>query len=140
MKETFRDKILKLAVPIMAQQFMLALVSACDAFMLGGLNQSSLAAVSLASQITFVFNLILTALTIGGIFPAGGDTKFGLICDTVTMWCFAVPLGCMAAFVWKLPILTVYFVLNLDELVKLPAVFRHYRKYKWLKNLTETEN
>ncbi len=65
MKETFRDKILKLAVPIMAQQFMLALVSACDAFMLGGLNQSSLAAVSLASQITFVFNLILTALTIG---------------------------------------------------------------------------
>lgn len=140
MKETFRDKILKLAVPIMAQQFMLALVSACDAFMLGGLNQSSLAAVSLASQITFVFNLILTALTIGGIFPAGGDTKFGLICDTVTMWCFAVPLGCMAAFVWKLPILAVYFVLNLDELVKLPAVFRHYRKYKWLKNLTETEN
>lgn len=140
MKETFRDKILKLALPIMEQQFMLALVSACDAFMLGGLNQSSLSAVSLASQITFVFNLILTALTIGGIFPAGGDTKFGLICDTVTMWCFAVPLGCMAAFVWKLPILTVYFVLNLDELVKLPAVFRHYRKYKWLKNLTETEN
>lgn len=140
MKETFRDKILKLALPIMAQQFMLALVSACDAFMLGGLNQSSLAAVSLASQITFVFNLILTALTIGGIFPAGGDTKFGLICDTVTMWCFAVPLGCIAAFVWKLPVLTVYFVLTLDELVKLPAVFRHYRKYKWLKNLTETEN
>ena len=140
MKETFRDKILKLALPIMAQQFMLALVSACDAFMLGGLNQSSLSAVSLASQITFVFNLILTALTIGGIFPAGGDTKFGLKCDTVTMWCFAVPLGCIAAFVWKLPVLTVYFVLNLDELVKLPAVFRHYRKYKWLKNLTETEN
>ena len=65
MKETFRDKILKLALPIMAQQFMLALVSACDAFMLGGINQSSLSAVSLASQITFVFNLILTALTIG---------------------------------------------------------------------------
>lgn len=65
MKETFRDKILKLALPIMAQQFMLALVSVCDAFMLGGINQSSLSAVSLASQITFVFNLILTALTIG---------------------------------------------------------------------------
>ena len=50
---------------ITAQQFMLALVSACDAFMLGGLKQNSLSAVSLASQITFVFNLILTALTIG---------------------------------------------------------------------------
>ena len=30
------NKILKLALPITAQQFMLALVSACDAFMLGG--------------------------------------------------------------------------------------------------------
>ncbi len=65
MENEFRNKILKLALPITAQQFMLALVSACDAFMLGGLNQNSLSAVSLASQITFVFNLILTALTIG---------------------------------------------------------------------------
>ena len=67
MENGFRNKILKLALPITAQQFMLALVSACDAFMLGGLNQSSLSAVSLAAQITFVFNLILTALTIGKI-------------------------------------------------------------------------
>ncbi len=65
MEKEFKSKIIKLALPIAAQQFMLALVSACDAFMLGGLNQDSLSAVSLASQITFVFNLILTALTIG---------------------------------------------------------------------------
>ena len=65
MGNEFTNKILKLALPITAQQFMLALVSACDAFMLGGLNQNSLSAISLASQITFVFNLILTALTIG---------------------------------------------------------------------------
>ena len=65
MEKKFRAKILNLALPIAAQQFMLAVVSACDAFMLGGLNQNSLSAVSLASQITFVFNLILTALTIG---------------------------------------------------------------------------
>ena len=82
----------------------------------------------------------LTDIAIGGIFPAGGDTKFGLICDVVTMWCFAVPLGCIAAFVFKLPVMMVYFVLNLDELVKLPAVFKHYKQYKWLKNLTEMEN
>ncbi len=36
-------------------------------------------------------------------------------------------------------VLMAYFVLNLDELVKLPAVFKHYRKYSWVKNLTETE-
>lgn len=31
MENKFRNKILKLALPITAQQFMLALVSACDA-------------------------------------------------------------------------------------------------------------
>ena len=88
----------------------------------------------------YVIGKSINAMTIGGIFPAGGDTKFGLRCDAVIMWCVAVPLGCIAAFILKLPVLAVYFVLNLDELVKLPAVFKHYRKYKWVKNLTETEN
>ena len=88
----------------------------------------------------YVIGKSINGMTIGGIFPAGGDTKFGLKCDAVTMWCFAVPLGCIAAFVFKLPVMMVYFVLNLDELVKLPAVFKHYKQYKWLKNLTEMEN
>lgn len=88
----------------------------------------------------YVVGKSINSMTIGGIFPAGGYTKFGLICDVVTMWCFAVPLGCIAAFVFKLPVMMVYFVLNLDELVKLPAVFKHYKQYKWLKILTEMEN
>ncbi len=88
----------------------------------------------------YVIGKSINSMTIGGIFPAGGDTKFGLKCDAITMWCFAVPLGYIAAFVLKLPVLVVYFVLNLDELVKLPAVFKHYRQYKWVKNLTEMEN
>lgn len=66
----------------------------------------------------------------------GGDTKFGMICDTVTLWCVTVPLGALCAFAFKLPAMVVYFVLNLDEIIKLPAVFIHYRKYKWVKNIT----
>lgn len=83
----------------------------------------------------YVIGKSVNSMTIGGIFPAGGDTKFGLCCDAVTMWCFAVPLGYIAAFVFKWPVLLVYFVLNLDEIVKLPAVYKHYRRYKWLNNL-----
>ena len=74
--------------------------------------------------------------TIAGIFCAGGDSKFGFLCDTVTMWCITVPLGLLMAFVLKLPVLAVYFIVNLDEIVKLPAVYRHYKKYKWVKDLT----
>ena len=76
--------------------------------------------------------------TVAGIFPAGGDAKFGLLCDAVTMWVFAVPAGLLAAFVLKLPVVAVFLIINLDEIVKLPVVIRHYRKFGWLKNLTRT--
>lgn len=74
--------------------------------------------------------------TIAGIFCAGGDSRFGFWCDTVTMWCITVPLGLIAAFWLKLPVLTVYFVVNLDEILKLPAVYRNYKRYRWVKDLT----
>ena len=78
----------------------------------------------------------LNSTVVAGIFCAGGDTKFGFLCDTVVMWVVIVPVGLAAAFVWKLPVLTVYFLLNLDELIKLPAVYRHYRQYRWVRDLT----
>ncbi len=78
----------------------------------------------------------VNSTTIGGIFCAGGDSKFGFLCDTVTMWCITVPLGMLAAFVLKLPVPAVYLIVNLDEMIKLPAVYRHYKKYKWVKDLT----
>lgn len=74
--------------------------------------------------------------TIAGIFCAGGDSRFGFLCDAVTLWCFTVPVGFLMVFVWKCPVLLVYFVINLDEIVKLPAVYRRYRRYLWLKDLT----
>lgn len=78
----------------------------------------------------------INMITIAGIFPAGGDSRFGLICDAVTMWVFAVPIGFLAAFVFHLPVVIVFLIINLDEIVKLPAAIIHYRKYGWLKNLT----
>lgn len=78
----------------------------------------------------------VNCMTIGGIFAAGGDSKFGMMCDSVTLWCIIVPLGCICAFILKLPVMVVYFVLNLDEIIKLPVVYKHYKKYKWIKNLT----
>lgn len=78
----------------------------------------------------------INSTVVAGIFCAGGDTKFGLICDSITMWIIIIPLGAFAAFILNLPILAVYFILNLDELIKLPAVYKHYKQYKWVKNLT----
>lgn len=78
----------------------------------------------------------VNSMTIGGIFPAGGDSKFGLFCDAITLWFITIPIGCLCAFIWKLPVIVVYFVLSLDEMIKIPAVYWHYKKYDWLKNIT----
>ena len=78
---------------------------------------------------------INTAL-ICGIFRAGGDSKFGFVADTINMWCVSVPLGLLAAFVFKLPPLWVYFILFLDEFEKMPFVIHHYFKKGWLRNIT----
>lgn len=78
----------------------------------------------------------VNSTVIAGIFCAGGDSRFGLICDTITLWAVTVPLGLLAAFVFRLPVLAVYFIVNLDEVIKLPAVYRHYKKYNWVKDLT----
>ena len=84
----------------------------------------------------YMVGKFINATTIGGIFCAGGDSKFGLICDTITMWCITVPIGFFVAFVLKLPILVVYLIINIDEVIKLPAVYNHYKKYLWVKDLT----
>ena len=85
----------------------------------------------------YIIGNSLNSTVITGVFAAGGDTRFGMICDIITLWCFVVPLGMLAAFVLDLPVIAVAFILTLDEFVKLPAVYRHYMKYKWVVNLTK---
>lgn len=85
----------------------------------------------------YIIGKSVNSTTIGGIFCAGGDSKFGLRCDFVTLWCVAIPLGAVAAFILKLPVVVVYFIVGLDEMIKLPAVWKHYKKYIWVKDLTK---
>lgn len=64
-KQSLRNEIIRLALPMALQQFMTALVGACDAIMLGKLSQNAMSAVSLATQVTFVFNLFMYAFVTG---------------------------------------------------------------------------
>ncbi len=91
--------------------------------------------VMLLMCIYYMVGRSINCAVISGVFTAGGDTKFGMICDTITMWAFIVPVGALAAFVFKLPVLVVFFLLNLDEIIKLPAVYIYYKKYNWVRNI-----
>lgn len=84
----------------------------------------------------YVLGQSVNTMLICGVFRAGGDVRFGLRCDIFSMWVYAVPIGLLCAFVFKLPEMTVYFILCLDEFVKMPFNFIHYNRGKWLQNIT----
>ena len=106
-KTQFYRKLFSLVLPLALQNLMSAIVSASDAVMLGFLNQDSLSAVSLATQVQFVLNLFFVALTIGTTILAAqywgkGDivavektlgiaTRFSLLISFVF---FTAALGC----------------------------------------------
>ena len=96
-KRSLRKEIVRLALPIALQQFMTALVGACDAIMLGKLSQDAMSAVSLATQVTFVFNLFMFAFMAGeNMFVAqyygkGDYTGISQVFSLVTKIC-----GCIA--------------------------------------------
>lgn len=78
----------------------------------------------------------MNSTIIGGIFPAGGDPKFGFWMDTIVMWGIILPLSYVSAFLWQIHPILLYVVISLDEVIKLPAAIIRYRQYKWLKNIT----
>lgn len=78
----------------------------------------------------------VNTIVINGIFAAGGDTAFDLYSLAVTMWGLAVPLAALGTFRFHWPVLVVYACTCLDEVGKIPWVMVHYRRYKWVKDLT----
>lgn len=87
----------------------------------------------------YVWSQCICMVVVCGVFTAGGDTAFDAYSVAVTMWLFIIPLALAAAFWWKFPPIAVYCVLSLDEVIKLPWIYAHYKKYKWVKNITREE-
>ena len=78
---------------------------------------------ALAFQILVVFALVSPVkvqnmILGGGIIRSGGMTRYVMWIDLIGTWLFGVPLGLLAAFVWKLQIPYVYFILSLEEMVR----------------------
>lgn len=78
-----------------------------------------------------VLNMILG----GGIIRSGGRTKYVMYIDIIGTWIFGVPLGFLAAFVLKLSIPHVYFILSLEECVRFAISVGVFRKQKWMQQL-----
>ena len=84
----------------------------------------------------YMIGRVVNTIIINGIFSAGGDTLFDMYSLIVTMWMIAVPLAVLGTFFLDWPVEVVYACTCLDEVGKIPWVMLHYRKYKWVKDLT----
>lgn len=97
-----------------------------------------------ASWILVAFALIspvkvLNMILAGGILRSGGDTKTVMFIDLIGTWMFGVPLGLLAAYVWRLSIPWVYMILSMEELVRLIISIGIFRRKKWMQNLSQRE-
>ena len=86
----------------------------------------------------YMIGRCVNTVTINGVIDGGGDTVFDMYSLAVSMWCVAIPLALLGAFVFHWPVLLVYACTCLDEVGKIPWVMIRFRKYKWVRNLTKS--
>ena len=95
----------------------------------------------LASDFLIVLVLIMTPMsyqmaTNGGIISGGGDTKFLMVLDIVSIWAIVIPLSYIMAFVVKASPLVVLICLNSDQVFKAIPAFIKANFGHWAKKLT----
>ena len=74
-------------------------------------------------------------MIMGGILRSGGRTTYVMIIDLIGTWVFGVPLGLLTAFVFHLPIAAVYFILSMEEGIRVIISCIVFGKKKWMQRL-----
>ena len=71
-----------------------------------------------------------------GIVRGGGDAKYVLRMDIISIWCIVLPISFLAAFVFKWHPVAVIACLNADQVFKcVPGIIKCNR-FNWMKKLT----
>lgn len=78
-----------------------------------------------------VFNFILFI----GALRAGGDTKYAMYMELISIWFIGVPAALIGGFVLHLPVYHVYTMVLLEEAVKAIVIFRRFISRKWIHDL-----
>lgn len=72
-----------------------------------------------------------------GLLRGGGDVKFQMMNDLIFLWGFTVPLGFIAAFWLKAPVVVVYSCLKCDQVIKAFTSEWRLRSGKWIHNMNQ---
>lgn len=71
-----------------------------------------------------------------GIIKGGGDTRYAMILDLVSIWCVVLPISFVAAFVLKASPVAVVWCLNLDQFFKCIPAFIKVNFGNWARCVT----
>ncbi|WP_310602892.1 MATE family efflux transporter [Anaerosporobacter sp.] len=73
-----------------------------------------------------------------GILRAGGDSTYCFKANLCGTWLFGLPVAFLGAAILKAPIYIVYLMVTADEIGKFFICFPRTIKYKWMRNLTQS--
>lgn len=92
------------------------------------------------------FMIIMSVIMVGmayqmpvgvGIIQGGGDTRFSLYLNLISVWVIVMPLSFLTAFYWKLPVEMVVMAVQSDQIFKCLPIFLRFKSYKWIHKLTK---
>ena len=81
------------------------------------------------------FFRIKASMNMIGILRAGADTKFVLINDILFMWLIEIPIGYILISFYKVPVVVLFFILNIEHIFKYLTSNVRLQSNKWLKEL-----
>jgi putative MATE family efflux protein len=82
------------------------------------------------------FIRVLDIILIVGVLRGGGDAKQAFLIEGFTMWFIGVPLTILGAFVFHLPVYTVYALSIFEEICKCMLCVMRLKSGLWINNLT----
>lgn len=88
----------------------------------------------LSIAIIIVFQAANSIMT-KGVLRGGGDTKMLMLADNIFLWVASIPLGIIAAFVFKMPAFWIYFFLKIDQVLKAIWCVIRLKSGKWIKKI-----
>ncbi len=79
------------------------------------------------------------AACLTGIVRGGGNTSFVFRNDLIFQWLIVLPISALAAYVWKMSPVWVFFFLKSDQLTKCLVAVWQVNSYRWVRKVTRDE-
>lgn len=100
-------------------------------------KELSMSFLIVTSLIVFIDSI--STIAIVGVMRGGGDTKYSMYVDVLTLWLLSIPLGLIGGLVLHLPALITYILLRIDVPIKAILCYLRMKSGKWVHNVTREE-